>query len=138
LNNKILELSELLDFNIQVRIKENKGKLKFSFVRGGITHTLNSLSAGEKTRVAVITLFAILETLQILSNNKFNLLVLDELLGQLDDEGVEVLQQILNRYRGKMTIFVMLHHNEIPLNFFDAVYKVKKVNGITHINKERR
>jgi DNA repair exonuclease SbcCD ATPase subunit len=138
LNNKIVELSELLDFNIQVRITENKGKLKFSFVRNGITHTLNSLSAGEKTRVAVITLFAILETLQILSNNKFNLLVLDELLGQLDDEGVEVLQQILNRYRDKMTIFVMLHHNEIPLNFFDAVYKVKKTNGITNINKERR
>jgi len=136
LNSKINELSDFLLFNIKITISENKGKLKYTFIDAGVVKTLNGLSAGEKTRVALITLFAVLETLRILSGNEFNLLVLDELLGVLDDLGLELLQQLLDRYRSKMTVFVVLHHNEIDRSYFDGCYKAVKTNGITKITKE--
>jgi len=133
LNSKIKELSEYVNFTTDIIISETRGKLKFKFVEGNIEKTLNALSAGEKTRVALITLFSVLETLSILANNKFNLLVLDELLGVLDEEGVETLKLLLQKYKDNMCIFVVLHHNEIDSNFFDGVYNVHKTNGITNI-----
>ena len=137
LNTKIKELSQMLHFDIDIIISAVKGKLKFKFIDNGIEKTLNSLSAGEKTRTAIITLFGVLESLQVLSHNKFNLLVLDELLGVLDEEGIELLKQLLQTYRDKMSVFVVLHHNEISSEYFDAIYKLTKINDITQVSIER-
>ena len=136
LNNKIQELSKLLSFKINIIVYETKGKINFKFIDNEVEKTLNGLSSGEKTRVALVVLFAVLETLQILAQNKLNVIVLDELLGVLDKQGVEMLQKLLDRYRKQMAIYVVLHHEEMPEDYFDTIYKVTKENDLTNIEEK--
>ena len=138
LNNKINEITKLVNFNLQIIVLEHKGKITFTFIHNGIEKTLNSLSSGEKTRVALIVLFAVLDTLQLLSQNKLNLLVLDELLGVLDEKGIKVLKTLLNVYRKQIAIYVVLHHNEIAESYFDNVYYVYKENNLTNIKEKEK
>ena len=135
LNNKVKELSSYLDFKIDIFVYETKGKINFKFLDNEVEKTLNGLSSGEKTRVALVVLFSVLETLQILAQNKINLIVLDELLGVLDKQGIEMLKKLLDKYRKQMAIYVVLHHKEIELNYFDRVYQVEKVNELTEIKE---
>jgi len=137
LNSKIAQISQMTGLDIEIIAYELKGKIDFRFKDNGVEKTLNSLSSGEKTRVALVVLFAIFETLQLFTQNKLNILVLDELLGVLDERGIEMLKVLLEQYRKQMAVFVVLHHNEIEKEFFDTYIKVLKENGLTQIEVEK-
>ena len=137
LNNKIKTISSMTGLDVQIFASEIKGKIIFRFEDDGVEKTLNSLSSGEKTRVALVVLFAIFETLQLFTQNKLNILVLDELLGVLDEQGIEMLKTLLEQYRQQMSVFVVLHHNEIEKEFFDLYIKVDKQNGLTQIEVDK-
>ena len=137
LNSKISQIRQMTGLDIEIIAYEVKGKISFRFKDNGIEKTLNSLSSGEKTRVALVVLFAIFETLQLFTQNKLNILVLDELLGVLDEKGIEMLKVLLEQYRKQMAVFVVLHHNEIEKEFFDTYIKVKKRNNLTDIIIEK-
>jgi DNA repair exonuclease SbcCD ATPase subunit len=130
-------ISNMTGLDVQIFASEIKGKIVFRFEDDGVEKTLNSLSSGEKTRVALVVLFAIFETLQLFTQNKLNILVLDELLGVLDEQGIEMLKTLLEQYRQQMSVFVVLHHNEIEKEFFDLYIKVDKQNGLTQIEVDK-
>ena len=132
LNTTTENLVKQLDFNLRIIVYEVKGKLQFKFLNNDVEVSLHSLSSGEKTRVSIIVLFSILETLKSLSNTQFNLLALDEVLGVLDKDGVELLKQVLNLYKKDLSIFLIQHHKEIEDSFFDSTIKLTKINNLTY------
>jgi len=122
LNKRIIELSSSVDFDTLILVEEKKGKLDFVFFKDKERKTLQGLSSGEKARVSLLLLFSVLETLNVLSSERLNLLVLDEILGSLDKEGVALLKTLVNRYRDNSSIYLIQHHKEIEDTFFDYTF----------------
>ena len=135
-NNKITGLLEYLDIKLLVEVKEVNGKIIYTIKNpSGAEIDFGNLSSGERTRVSLIVLLAIVETLEALTNVSINLIIFDELLSVLDTEGVKVLKDILNKYRSNKNTFVVLHHNEIEQDYFDTTVVLKKVRDLTKIER---
>jgi DNA repair exonuclease SbcCD ATPase subunit len=135
-NNKIIGLLEYLDIKLIVEVKEVNGKIIYTINNpSGAEIAFGNLSSGERTRVSLIVLLAIVETLEALTNVSINLIIFDELLSVLDTEGVKVLKDILNKYRSNKNTFVVLHHNEIEQDYFDTTVVLKKVRDLTKIER---
>ena len=135
-NTKITGLLEYLDIKLLVEVKEVNGKIIYTIKNpSGAEIDFGNLSSGERTRVSLIVLLAIVETLEALTNVSINLIIFDELLSVLDTEGVKVLKDILNKYRSNKNTFVVLHHNEIEQDYFDTTVVLKKVRDLTKIER---
>lgn len=121
-------------FDINVTIK--KGNLFYTFVDGEIEKTFGQLSSGEKVRVSLVVLLANLTSLQQLTGIEVNFLVFDELLGALDEEGLEFIKKAINSFRKDKSVFIISHHDEINSNFADYLLYVIKENNIASIKVE--
>ena len=125
---------DLTGFEICCEIYYKNGKILNDFsTTDGAKKTFSNLSTGERTRVAIIFLISTLRTLEMLLNISINFLVLDELLGVLDEDGVEMLKSILNDLKKTKSIFVITHHNEIEPEFADFMMVVEKSNNKSSI-----
>jgi DNA repair exonuclease SbcCD ATPase subunit len=120
-------------FDIDIKIKVSKGKMTYIFIDNGVEKTFSLLSAGEKTRVSLMLLLATLKTIEQLTNITINYLVLDELLGVLDGEGINFLKNVLSTMRKDKCIYIISHHNEIEDSFADGIITVIKENNISRI-----
>jgi DNA repair exonuclease SbcCD ATPase subunit len=82
--------------------------------------------------VNTATLLGIRKIMNILSKSKLNLLILDEVMGVLDDEGKEKLVEILLQEENINT-FIVSHEFEHPL-----LHKVNitKESGISRLEAE--
>lgn len=90
---------------------------------------ITALSGGEKARVNVATLLGIRKLLQSLSNNRVNLLFLDETIDSLDDDGKEKLVEILLGEEYLNTVIVS-HGFQHPLI---EKLRIIKTNNISRI-----
>lgn len=130
-NNKIAYLLSLLDMNFDISVHESEGSLKYLIRKETTEVPYPSLSSGERTRVSLVVLLAILESLELMTNIQFNLVIFDELLSVLDSSGVEVFKTVLNKYRDQKNVLVILHHEEITSDYFDGYVYLTKEKGIT-------
>lgn len=126
-------LKKYTAFDIDIVIKVDKGKMNYTFFDGGKEKPFLSLSAGERTRVSLMLLLATLKTIEQLTNITLNYLVLDELLGVLDHEGISFLKKVLEDMRKTKSIYIITHHNEIPKDYADGVIKVVRENNLSTI-----
>ena len=133
LNMQLKELTNNLDLPIEISVYENAGKLNYDISNNETVTEFVNLSSGERTRVSLIVLLAVVNTLEILTDTKLNYIVFDELLSVLDSKGVELFKTQLNRYRNDKDVIVVLHHNEIEDSYFDNILKVTKVNNLTNL-----
>lgn len=127
------DLQQYTTFAIDIKIKVNKGKMTYIFVDDGVEKPFSLLSAGERTRVSLMLLLATLKTIEQLTNITINYLVLDELLGVLDGEGINFLKNVLSTMRETKCIYIISHHNEIEDSFADGIITVTKENNISRI-----
>jgi DNA repair exonuclease SbcCD ATPase subunit len=127
------ELQKHTMFDIDIKIKVSKGKMTYIFIDNGVEKTFSLLSAGEKTRVSLMLLLATLKTIEQLTNITINYLVLDELLGVLDGEGINFLKNVLSTMRKNKCIYIISHHNEIEDSFADGIITVIKEDNISRI-----
>ena len=118
---------------ISVALNINKGKLDYWFYEDGKKKTYNALSMGEKTRVSLLFLVATLKAIEEVSGFSINYLVFDEILGSLDEHGVEVLKILLDDLRKDKAIFLINHHEEIEKAFADSVITIAKRNNISYL-----
>lgn len=135
LNSKLNGMAEILDLNLKVVVSEEEGNIIYNISNNGISTLFSSLSSGEKTRVSLLVLLAIVETLEVLTNISVNVLIFDELLAVLDTEGVKLFQEQLNMYRDKKNVLVVIHHDEIPDDYFDSILRVYKRNNLTKLEE---
>jgi DNA repair exonuclease SbcCD ATPase subunit len=105
-------------------------KLNVVINDNGIDIEMSALSGGEKSRVNISALLGIRKLLQGLSNNRINLLVLDETIDSLDADGKEKLVEILLEEENLNTIIVS-HGFQHPL--LEKV-QIIKTNNISRID----
>jgi len=134
LNNKLSNLCKQSDIEFNIVVNEVEGKIVYAISNANDnTITFENLSSGERTRVSLIVLLAIVGTLEILTNVSINIMMFDEILSLLDKKGIDIFTELLGNYRENKSTFVIQHHNEIPDKFFDNVIRVQKVNNLTEI-----
>ena len=126
-------LKKYTSFDIDITITVEKGKMNYTFFDGGKEKSFLSLSAGERTRVSLMLLLATLSTIEQLTNITINYLVLDELLGVLDHDGISFLEKVLDDMRGTKSIYIITHHNEIAKDYADGVVKVVRENNLSTV-----
>jgi len=111
-------------FQLAFEISGND-KLNVIIVDNGNNIDIQALSGGERARVNVATLLAIRKLMQSLSQNRVNLLILDETVEALDLDGKEKLVEILLREENLNTLLVS-HGFTHPL--LEKITVVKKQN----------
>jgi len=129
------ELQKFTTFDIDIKIRVSKGKMTYLFIDDGVEKPFTMLSAGERTRVSLMLLLATLKTIEQLTNVTVNYLVLDELLGVLDEEGINFLKNVLATMRKEKSIYIITHHGEIDDSFADGVIHVIKENNISRVER---
>jgi len=107
-------LAELSKGRFQLRFTISGEKLNIDIIDDGNNVGVEDLSAGELARVNTSTLLAIRKLMAAISSNKMNILFLDEITGVLDDEGKEVLIDILNE-ETELNTFLVSHEFTHPL-----------------------
>lgn len=130
------DLKKYTSFDIDIIIKVEKGKMSYNFFDAGKEKSFTSLSAGERTRVSLMLLLATLSTIEQLTNITLNYLVLDELLGVLDYEGILFLKKVLDDMRKTKSIYIITHHNEIEEDYADGIIKVVRDNNLSTVEEE--
>jgi len=135
LNSKISKLVVLLDMNATIVATTVANTIHYTLTNLGELQEYNDFSSGERTRISLIVLLSVLESLEELTDTSFNLLVFDELLAVVDTSGLEVFKAYLNSYRKSKSVIAVLHHDEISDDFFDGTYSMVKENGISRMVK---
>ncbi len=135
-SKNIKEIQSYTTFGISTSIKVHKGKMDYIFIDNGVEKSFDMLSAGEKTRVSLMLLIATLKTIEQLTGVSINYLVLDELLGVLDDEGIQFLKNIMDELRKTKSVYIITHHDEIEEDYADSIITVIKENNISRIEYE--
>jgi len=121
-------LSELSSGRFQLNFNLKGEKLNIQIIDEGREVEIEALSSGEFGRVNTATLLGIRKIMNILSKSKLNLLILDEVMGVLDDEGKEKLVEILLQEQNINT-FIVSHEYTHPL--------INKINVIKENNISR-
>jgi len=118
-------LTELSGGRFQLGFKVASDKLNVVITDNGKDVEILALSSGERARVNAAALLGIRKLMQGLSNNRINLLVLDETIENLDVEGKEKLVEVLLK-EDFLNTFVISHSFSHPL--LERIYVVKEHN----------
>lgn len=131
INKKINEYLQAMDFYINMTLDET---FKESF---GAIHkekfTMNNLSTGQKMRVNIAIWLALLEVAAIKNSVVSNVLLLDEILENIDAEGVA---DVMNLFKDKLSdknIFVVTQRFDEFDDLFRSSIKFKLNNEFTEI-----
>ena len=102
LNQNLTILENILNFNNTIKEKDARDILAmFLFRTDDVYKKIQDLSGGEKLRVALACIF---------SDDMPELILLDEPTNNMDLESIEVLENILNQYKGGL---VVVSHDEV-------------------------
>ena len=128
-NNYLVELSDGR-FQISFQIS-GSDKLNVVITDNGNDIDILALSGGERARVNAATLLAIRKLMQGLSSSRINLLILDETVEALDQEGKEKLIEVLIK-EDSLNTYLVSHGFTHPL--LEKVHVVKQ-NNISRIEE---
>jgi len=133
LENLINEyLAEFSDGRFTIEFKVDGDKLNVKITDEGNEIDITALSSGELARVNTSTLLAIRKLLNTLSENRLNLLFLDEVLNVLDEAGKQKLIEILS-VEDDLNSFIVSHGWQHPLL---SRLRVEKENRISRIEED--
>jgi DNA repair exonuclease SbcCD ATPase subunit len=96
----------------------------------------HNFSGGERSRIDVAILLAMLDLSRLQNNIDLNLMVIDELFDSaIDSAGRE---EILNLFKTKSieenkSIYVISHSADLPIDLFDKEVTIYKKNGFTYM-----
>lgn len=122
-------LAELSKGRFQLNFTISGEKLNVEIIDDGASITIEELSAGELARVNTATLLAIRKLMAAISSTKINILFLDEITGVLDEEGKEVLIDILTQ-ENELNTFLVSHEFSHPLVPTISIIKENKISRI--------
>lgn len=136
LNASMKKYSDMLcDGKISCMFYMTEGEIDFTVTDCNKTIAWSCWSEGEKARVKMACLFAVLELLEIMGAVSFNVLALDEIFSALDHSGKEGLFRVLNyRKKHNRSIFTIAHTQLALDKEYDSVVKAyKQEDGTTII-----
>lgn len=130
INEQFKTYSKLLfnEANVEFALNSNNIDIMFS------GKDYDSLSGGEKQKIDLIIQFSIRDMLCKFLNFSSNILVLDEMFDNLDDKSSEnVLNLIINKLNDISSVFIITHHNSIPIPYDNEITVIKGEDGISRI-----
>ena len=111
------------------------GEIDFTITDEAKSMAYELWSGGEKGRVKLVCLFAVLELLESMGSLSFNVLALDEIFSALDTEGKEGLFNVLTYLKGHSKAIYTIAHEELVLDLqYDYKVKAEKLSdGTTEV-----
>jgi energy-coupling factor transporter ATP-binding protein EcfA2 len=100
----------------------------------------NSFSGGEKKRIDLSVLLALMDIAKLQNSIDTNILVLDEVLDTaMDGEGVEnflvYLKEGFKSLYPDKSVYIITHRKELSEDYYDRMIVLEKKNGFTNISK---
>lgn len=133
--NTILYRSDVgFAVNVEVERKEVMTELKIVILTADSEIDYRSLSGGEKQKIDVALLLALLTLLSRrwgLNHGLFGILILDEVISYLDQYSVEVIAEEIKQAPAR-AVFVVTHITEMQ-SLFSRIMLVKKEDGISRL-----
>ncbi len=87
--------------------------LQETILINGVPTYYASLSGGERKKINFAVLLALQSLLDLTSKNKFNFLLLDEVVESIDDESINNFYSLLTELSAKKTVFIISHNNTL-------------------------
>lgn len=118
--------------NIEIGVSLEGATKKFTTTLtdyNGIEFSYNELSGGEKARVDIALTFALFEVLGNFKT-KFNILILDEAFENIDNNGVQVIFDMVRQISQKTNVFLITFIENIDTTYINNLY-LTKVNNLT-------
>ena len=124
LSKKLLGSSQAVSI-----VKDDASKYYLEVTDGSITLSYNLLSSGFKARIDILLILALNKTVETLTGNSVNILILDEVLSSIDIEGIQATQDLLikiqHMFKDKL-IFVVSHNQALR---FDNTLTIHRANN---------
>ena len=131
MNKKINEYLQAMNFYVNMILDENF-KESFSAMHKE-NFTMSNLSTGQKTRVNIAIWLALLEISSIKNSIVSNIMFLDEILENLDSEGVKDVMSLFNEKLSDKNIFVVTQRAEEFNDLFRSSIEFKLNQNFTEI-----
>ena len=130
--NKLLEIYFVELFsNSKDVITINDDDSKLDIYLGDATY--ESLSGGEKTRVNIALLLAQKSLANIIGNIRYNIIILDEILGYCDSQAENNVINLITRELDDLESIYMVSHKEIPVGYDSSLVVVKNKDGLSTV-----
>lgn len=131
INAKLNEQLCAMEFYLNIQLDENFNDTINAVNKKGFTY--DNLSTGQKTRVNLAIWMALLEVASIKNSVVTNILFLDEILENLDAEGVRMFMGLVKEQLPHKNTFVVTQRFDEFRDFFRSELKFKLVEGFTEI-----
>ena len=110
-------------------IRDESNKYYLEVVDKDVTLSYSMLSSGFKARIDILLILALNKTVETLTGNSVNILILDEVLSSIDIEGIQATQDLLikiqHMFKDKL-IFVVSHNQSLR---FDNTLTIHRANN---------
>jgi len=126
----------VVSFKTQSKLKSGEKRERFAIEisQKGSKRSYNASSAGEKRRVDLCVLLALQGLVASFGPHDLNILFFDEIFDALDKTGSEkVTDLLIEESRGKDSVFVITHSEDLR-NYFDNIITVVKKRGVSKIS----
>jgi len=137
-NNKINHYLKVMGSDYSLIFDTNLTESIIS--RNRDVRTYSNFSSGEKKRIDLSILLALMDVAKMQNSVDTNLFVLDEVLDtSMDNDGVECFLEYLRNDFKKMypdkCVYIITHRNDIANDVFDRLIYLKKIKSFTTIEK---
>jgi DNA repair exonuclease SbcCD ATPase subunit len=123
---------DTVPFKLTIRLND-KNEVEFWMVddEGDVEKKLNSGSGYEST-ISLLALRCVLS--KVCSLPKPNIIVFDEVFGQIADENMPLLGGFFERMKEYFDSMFVITHNPMMLDWADNIINVKKINNLTYLS----
>jgi len=138
LNNKVNHYMKIMGSDMAIKFDSNLNETIITRNREERFYT--SFSGGEKKRIDISVLLALMDLSKLQNSVDTNILVLDEVLDTaMDGEGVEnfliYLKEGFKTMYPDKSVYIITHRNSIAEDFYDSMIILEKKNGFTKIKE---
>lgn len=126
--NKLSRATLIPVFSSISQLKSGEARETFSVnvKKGEKIVEYKMISGGEKRRVDVIVLLTLYRLLSLRAGREVNLLVFDEVMESLDEEGMEQVVDVLREFKDDGKCVYVISHQEEAKSLFDTELNVSK------------
>ena len=130
-NRKINDYLYAMEFFVGIELDENFNETFIGANKAGFA--FDQLSTGQQCRVNMAIWLALLEVAAIKNSVTTNVLILDEILGTLDGEGVEAFIRLCREKLPNSNVFVVLQRPDVFKPLFDRTVEFDLVGDFTEM-----
>lgn len=133
INTRVNEYLNAMEFYINIKLDGNFNDTIESINREGFTY--DNLSTGQKCRVSLAISLALMEVASLKNSAVTNLLMVDEILENLDTQGVSLFMKLVRENLAHKNVFVITQRSDEFADYFRSQITFKSVDGFTEITQ---